>query len=138
MTEIRRGEPGDLAQVESIQGASPEASQWKPADYLAFDLRVAIEDGAVAGFIVARQTGPGEWEILNMAVAPQWRRRGVARLLVESIQTSVNGYVFLEVRQSNEAARKLYNSMGFQEVARRQQYYNSPPEAAIVMKFHSC
>ncbi len=138
MPEIRRGDFGDLAEIEKIQKASPESSQWAPADYLAYDLRVACCDGAVAGFLAARRNGPDEWEILNVAVAPEWRRRGVARRLIEHLQRSVTGCVFLEVRESNRAARKLYNSMGFQEVSLRQQYYNSPPEAAIVMKFHSC
>jgi len=138
MPEIRRGNAGDLADIDRIQKASPEASQWGVADYLAYDLHVALWDGRVAGFLVVRPTAPDEWEILNLAVAPEYRGRGVARRLVESLQTSVTGCVFLEVRESNSAARKLYNSMGFQEVSLRQQYYNFPPEAAIVMKFHSC
>jgi ribosomal-protein-alanine N-acetyltransferase len=46
--------------------------------------------------------------------------------------------VFLEVRESNQAARIFYKSMGFQEVGIRKEYYQAPLEAAIVMKFHSC
>ena len=45
---------------------------------------------------------------------------------------------FLEVRESNRAARIFYKSMGFQEVNVRRDYYASPAESAIVMKFHSC
>jgi len=138
MPEIRRGAPGDLDDIERIQTASPEAAQWSASDYLSYDLRVATLGGSVAGFLVVRENGPGEWEILNLAVAPEYRRRGVARDLVESFQTSINGCVFLEVRESNNTARKFYNSMGFQEVSRRQNYYDYPPEDAIVLKFHSC
>jgi ribosomal-protein-alanine N-acetyltransferase len=138
MPEIRSGQPGDLGDIDRIQTASPEAAQWRASDYLSYDLRVSTFGGSVAGFLVVRENGPGEWEILNLAVAPEYRRRGIARKLVESFQTSVNGCVFLEVRESNDAARKFYNSMGFQEVSRRHEYYKTPPEAAIVMKFHSC
>jgi ribosomal protein S18 acetylase RimI-like enzyme len=48
------------------------------------------------------------------------------------------GTVFLEVRESNKAARNLYLSLGFQELGRRPEYYETPLEPAIVMKFHSC
>jgi len=138
MPEIRSGEPGDLGGIDRIQTASPEAAQWRASDYLSYDLLVITVGGDIAGFLVVRQNGPGEWEILNLAVAPEHRRRGLARKLVESFQTSINGCVFLEVRESNNTARKFYNSMGFQEVSRRHEYYKSPADAAIVMKFHSC
>ena len=136
--EIRRGDTDDLAAIARIQAGSPEAAQWKPTDYLSYDLRVAIVDGCVAGFLVVRENGPGEFEILNLAVDPGCRRRGLARQLVAALQLSFNGTIFLEVRECNKAARKLYKSMGFQEVSLRREYYNSPLEAAIVMKFCSC
>ena len=50
----------------------------------------------------------------------------------------LTGNFYLEVRESNQAARNLYKSMGFQEVNIRPEYYQFPLEAAIVMKFHSC
>ena len=127
-----------LHNIKRIQEACPEAACWSVSDYLACDFRVAVLNGRLAGFLVARQNGPEEWEVLNLAVAPEYRRQGVARRLVASLQTSMEGSVFLEVRESNTAARMLYNSMGFQEVSVRRQYYDSPSEAAIVMKFHSC
>ncbi len=46
--------------------------------------------------------------------------------------------MFLEVRESNIAARNLYKRLGFLEAGRRRDYYPAPPEDAIVMKFHSC
>ena len=135
---IRAGEPGDLAQVAVIQAASPEAAQWAPADYLRYDFRVSVCGSRVAGFLVSRALGEGETELLNLAVAPEFRRQGVARQLVESLVAEFSGVVYLEVRESNRAARELYNHMGFQEVSSRSGYYQGPPEAAIVMKFHSC
>ena len=138
MTAIRRGTPGDLAQVAVIQAASPEAAQWDAADYLHYDFRVLVCGIRVAGFLVSRTLAEGETELLNLAVAPEFRRQGVARKLVESLLAGLRGVVYLEVRESNLAARKFYNRMGFQEVSSRIGYYQEPPEAAIVMKFHSC
>jgi ribosomal-protein-alanine N-acetyltransferase len=127
-----------LAEVALIQAASPEASHWAPADYLPYDFRVAVCKTRVAGFLVSRVLSEGETELLNLAVAPEFRRRGVARKLVESLLADSPGVVYLEVRESNWAARKFYHQMGFQEVSLRSGYYQAPPEAAIVMKFHSC
>jgi ribosomal-protein-alanine N-acetyltransferase len=135
---IRRGGPGDLAQVAVIQAASPEAAQWDVADYPRYDFRVSVRGTRVAGFLVSRVLAEAEAELLNLAVAPEFRRQGVARQLVESLLAECPGVVYLEVRESNRAARKFYNHVGFQEVSSRSGYYQSPTEAAIVMKFHSC
>src|SRR5215467_7329734 len=134
--QIRRGRPEDLPAIAAIQSASPEASQWNPADYLDYDLRVAEFPEGVAGFLVVRMVGD-EAEILNLAVAPDFRRRGVARTLLRSLLEVYSGAVFLEVRESNRAARNIYQTIGFKEVSRRENYYDFPPEAAIVLKFHS-
>lgn len=138
MTAIRSGEAGDLAEIAAIQDASPEAANWNVTAYLRYDLRVAIVAKQIAGFLVSRRVDALESEILNLAVRPEFRRHGVARELVRALVSDTSGDLFLEVRESNHAARNLYNSMGFQEVSRRPSYYEFPPEAAIVMKFHSC
>jgi ribosomal-protein-alanine N-acetyltransferase len=79
-----------------------------------------------------------ETEILNLAVDPAFRRRGIGRLLVDSIRLQAGGTVYLEVRESNQGARKFYERLGFQVVTLRPLYYPDSLEAAIVMKFHSC
>jgi ribosomal protein S18 acetylase RimI-like enzyme len=135
-----------LSAIAAIQQASPEAALWDVASYLQYGLRVAIYENRVAGFLVSRTTAcsgrPGsaseESEILNLAVSPDFRRLGIGRALVKSLLAGFSGTVFLEVRASNEKALLLYKSLGFQEVGRRFGYYEVPPEAAIVMKFHSC
>jgi ribosomal protein S18 acetylase RimI-like enzyme len=76
--------------------------------------------------------------MLNLAVAPEWRRQGVARMLVQSWLREFRGTVFLEVRASNQSAQKFYKSLGFQELMIRPKYYSAPDESGIVMKFHSC
>ena len=138
MLEIRPGQPRDLAEIAAIQMASPGAAAWPAADYLLYDLRVAVCENRVAGFLAARTVAEGESEILNLAVAPEFRRQGCGRALMESFLRGVRGAVFLEVRRSNSDAREFYKSMGFHELTLRQDYYSQPPEAAIVMKFHSC
>jgi len=134
---VRPGDFADLAAIASIQADSREAACWAPADYLAYDLRVAICENRVAGFLAARALADDECEILNLAVAPEYRRRGLARALVQSLLEGWHGAIFLEVRASNSGARALYKSLGFQELTLRGDYYDSPPEPAIVMKFHS-
>jgi ribosomal-protein-alanine N-acetyltransferase len=142
MPVIRPGCAGDLSAVAAIQAASPQAAQWDVNDYVRYDLRVAICEQQIVGFLVSRAAGlPGddcEWEILNLAVLPAIRRHGVARSLLTSFLRDRHSPVYLEVRPSNEAAVRLYESLGFKEVKRRPEYYESPLEAAIVMKFHSC
>jgi len=138
MPVIRRAEAGDLEAVAAIQSASPEASHWPPADYLQYEFTVAISGGIVAGFLVWRPLAEGECEVLNLAVSSEFRRQGIARKLLNPLLNLHDTEVFLEVRESNQAARIFYKSMGFQEVNIRQMYYEFPPESAIVMKFHSC
>ena len=135
---IRPGDARDLPSVARIQQASPAATQWPPEDYLAHDFTVALCADQVAGFIVARCLTAGESEILNMAVDPALRRRGIARALVAEIQLRYSGDIYLEVRESNHAARALYQAVGFQVVTIRPEYYQDNRETGIVMKFHSC
>ena len=70
------------------------------------------------------------------------RRLGVfearQRGLLATVLDAFHGSVFLEVRESNVIAQAFYKSLGFKELSRRQGYYSAPPEAGIVMKFHSC
>lgn len=136
---LRPATRDDVASICAIQLASRETAQWDPQSLLDFDVMVAVLDGSVAGFLATRQTAPGEREILNLAVAPYWRRHGIARRLLELELSGAPGVTwFLEVRESNARALNLYQQLGFSPVGRREGYYDSPPEAAIVMRFFSC
>ncbi|MBX9600892.1 MAG: GNAT family N-acetyltransferase [Bryobacteraceae bacterium] len=124
----------DLPAIQQIQASAPKASQWEPEDYLGHDCEVASWHGTVAGFLVSRRIAEREYEILNVAVDPRFRRRGLAQRLIRNHQNKFPGICFLEVRQSNQAARNLYLTLGFEEAGVRPGYYDHPPEAAIVMR----
>jgi [ribosomal protein S18]-alanine N-acetyltransferase len=129
----------DLPEIATIQAAAPEAPVWPPASYLDYDCRVALVDGRIAGFLVSHKVAAQECEILNIAVDPAIRRRGIGRALVDaSLSAAPHGTTwFLEVRESNAAAIRLYKSIGFVPTGHRKDYYHDPDEAAIVMRFHS-
>ncbi len=134
---IRAASKQDLPTIAQIQSAAAEASQWNPGDYLTFECRVAEREGVVVGFIVVRAVA-GECEILNLAVAPGARRQGVGRQLLSDAVQRHPGEFFLEVRESNQAARQFYEVLGFRKITKRLQYYANPVESAIVMKLYSC
>jgi len=98
---------------------------------------VAEQSGQVVGFLAWRCTSAEEAEILNLAVGPAARRQGIATRLVEETAAAAGGSLWLEVRQSNVAARNLYEKLGFREVGLRPNYYQNPPEDGIVMKLQS-
>lgn len=135
---VRTASSDDLHAISTIQAASPEASQWEVQDYLAYQCLVAVYRNRVVGFIVARELSDKEREILNLAVDPNYRRRGVGARLVRELLSRHCSSTFLEVRGSNSAAQKLYQTVGFQEFSRRKEYYQNPPEHGIVMKLGSC
>ncbi len=78
-----------------------------------------------------------ELHLASIAVEPKWRRKSVARNLLGRILEHATakgcGEILLEVRESNEAARKFYERNGFAELYRRPNYYHQPREGAIVM-----
>ena len=131
---IRVAGNGDLEFVLRIQRDSPGAAQWEPSAYLPYQFYIAEWDRTPAGFIVWRSTGPEEAEIMNVAVAPEFRRRSVATHLLDFARTHADGPLFLEVRGSNLAALALYRNYGFREAGIRKEYYSDPVEDAIVMR----
>ncbi len=148
MMRVRPAEPGDLSRMWEIAAHSATAAQWNQAEYAgifapeAQPIRTALvieQDGVVAGFVVGRQTGD-EWEIENIAVTGPARRCGLGtRLLGEFLDMVRNRggrVIFLEVRESNLAARALYEKWAFVETGRRKMYYADPAEDALVLKFN--
>ena len=90
----------------------------------------------IAGYIVARETA-GELHINNVAVRPEFRRRGIGAALLESVIQEARrrkaNTAFLEVRSGNYTAQALYQKCGFRAIAQRANYYSEPREDAVVM-----
>lgn len=131
--QIRPAQESDLAELAEIQHSAPESSQWQAQDYLAFDCQVAVAGPRIAGFLVSRSVANKEREILNIAIHPDFRRLHIATELLQAELFRWPGTHFLEVRESNVAARRLYEGLGFQAVGERPAYYDNPPETGIVM-----
>ncbi|HEY2912903.1 MAG TPA: ribosomal protein S18-alanine N-acetyltransferase [Candidatus Angelobacter sp.] len=159
--QVRSARPSDQPRLVEIASHSVTAAQWNQAEYLKlFSLNepepqpqteagtetqpqsrtalVVEQEAKVVGFIVARQVDD-EWEIENIAVTGAARRCGLGSRLVGELldlaRSRGGKSVFLEVRESNRAARSLYEKWAFIEVGRRKTYYQNPAEDALVLKF---
>jgi ribosomal-protein-alanine N-acetyltransferase len=152
MFTIRRCVPTDLERVTAIERAS-FSDPWSFETFsAALALRhmrflVAEESGGaggrggaeprLVGYVVALVMAD-EGEIADVAVAPEMRRRGIARMLLERVGADVMEAgvqaLYLEVRESNAAGRALYESLGFAQVGRRRGYYQHPSEDALLLR----
>ena len=98
---------------------------------------VAVEGKAVVGY-VGSQTVLGWTDMMNIAVHPEHRRKGIGERLVEVLEKELkeqgSSCLTLEVRASNGPARMLYEKLGFSEVGRRKNYYRNPKEDALIMR----
>jgi ribosomal-protein-alanine N-acetyltransferase len=98
---------------------------------------VATDGDTVAGYI-GSQSVMGEADMMNVAVHPDYRRKGIGKQLVEALVASLkdNGVysLTLEVRASNEPAISLYDQLGFAQVGRRPNYYRDPREDALILR----
>ena len=98
---------------------------------------VALEGGAVAGY-VGSQSVLGEADMMNLAVAPAYRRRGIARALLAALEQALDarqvGSLCLEVRAGNAPAIALYTACGYRQVGLRPGYYHHPREDALILK----
>ena len=96
---------------------------------------VALDGDVVAGYI-GSQSVMGESDMMNVAVATEYRRQGVAAALVtalvEELARSGNQSLTLEVRVSNTPAIALYEKLGFSQVGCRKNYYRNPKEDALI------
>jgi ribosomal-protein-alanine acetyltransferase len=97
----------------------------------------AAAASGIWGFLVAQHLAP-DWELENIVVAPTARRKGLGKRLLDALlaaarETNSNS-VFLEVRESNAAARTLYEKAGFVQTGVRKFYYTDPPEDAVLYR----
>jgi ribosomal-protein-alanine N-acetyltransferase len=152
---IRSATPADIPVIIGLEQQCATAAHWTVEQY-----RQAFQSGSatrvvlvaespvtpasrpdvlrdVVGFLVARHLA-AEWELENIVVAPTARRQGLGKRLLEALFSAVRetngGPVFLEVRESNAAARSLYERSGFEQTGRRKGYYADPVEDAVLYR----
>ena len=98
---------------------------------------VAEDGGKVVGYVGSQSVAP-EADVMNLAVAPEWRSRGIGRALMTALIAQLHSRgitaLFLEVRVGNMPAQNLYRSLGFVEVGRRPKYYVNPTEDALILR----
>ncbi len=141
-TVLRRAVVADMEAILTIE-AAVFADPWPEQFFLpefedAYSwFQVAEVDGRVAGFVIARIVAQ-QGEIVNIAIDPAHHGSGLGgRLLDAAIGASVAAQceaVWLEVRVTNEPAKRLYISRGFEAIGRRNRYYQKPVEDALVLR----
>lgn len=98
---------------------------------------VALDGEMVVGY-VGSQTVIDETDMMNIAVHPEYRRRGIAEALIDALVNAIrekgSRVLSLEVRASNDPAITLYQKMGFSQVGRRPNYYRNPKEDALILR----
>lgn len=143
---VAPAERRDLARVSEIERrsfADPWSAQsFREAQANPHVLFLCAREGEDAaspalGYVVAWFV-VDEGEIANLAVDPEARRRGIGATLLDAALAEGarrgSSAIYLEVRESNAAARQLYESRGFVEVGRRPGYYRRPVEDAVVLR----
>jgi ribosomal-protein-alanine N-acetyltransferase len=147
--DIRPVRPGDLARVAAIE-ASCYSMPWSSdafrsllhRSHVRFLVAETRGEGVpapplVVGYGIFLAAG-GEAELVNLAVEPGFQGRGFGAALLERIIGEANEAglrsVFLEVRDSNESAIRLYSSRGFCQISTRKRYYKRPVEDARVLR----
>lgn len=139
---IRSAVPADAAGLEGIERRS-FSDPWTEASFRealtspwTFGL-IADSGRGPAGYLIAREVA-GTGEVLNLAVAPEFRRRGIGGALLQAgiatLRRRKADEVFLEVRESNISAQTLYLGYGFRPVGQRAAYYRNPKEDALVLR----
>ena len=156
---LRTAIAADIPLIMELERTCPTAAHWTQLQYSelfqaaggAERLVLVAEASSVAsgtdggsksglrllGFLVARHLAP-EWELENIAVAPDTRRQGIGERLLNALLTRAketnSEVVFLQVRESNTAAMRLYEKAGFHQTGRRKSYYTQPQEDAILYR----
>lgn len=138
---IRPMEDRDISTVEQIEKSifslPWSAKSFEDAANTPENVYLVCEcTGEIAGYC-GMWTVLGEGNITNIAVSPSYRRSGVAEALLKELERRARlkdvTIFFLEVRQSNEAAKRLYEKLGYSPIGVRKRFYEKPVEDAIVM-----
>jgi ribosomal-protein-alanine N-acetyltransferase len=153
---IRPVTPADIPFMMNLERSCPTAAHWSEQQYgqlfqtsgtgserlvlvmrgtLAADSSTRDRGETLLGFLVARRVA-SEWELENIVVAPEVRRKGCGQRLLDALLAHAadthSESIFLEVRESNAAARALYHRAEFRQMGQRNSYYTNPTEDAIL------
>ena len=136
---MRRCHVPQVAALEKVCFSDPWSEQ-SVAGELSNPLSVwlvCVEKDRVLGY-VGSQTVLGETDMMNVAVSPDARRRGIGEKLilelVERLKERDSHCLTLEVRATNAPAIALYEKLGFTQVGRRPNYYRNPKEDALILR----
>ncbi len=140
---IRPATAADIPAIMALESRARTAAHWSQEQYekaIESDGRefLVLENGtAIDGFLVGRRVDT-EWEIENVVIAEATQRQGWgARLVTEFLNRARclgARSVYLEVRESNHAARRLYEKATFVARGRRKRYYRDPEEDAVLYR----
>jgi [ribosomal protein S18]-alanine N-acetyltransferase len=155
---IRPATPADIPFMMNLERSCATAAHWSEQQYgqlfqtsgtgserLVLVMRGTLApatDSSTGGrgetlfaFLVARRVD-SEWELENIVVTPEVRRKGCGQRLLDALLAHAadtnSDSIFLEVRESNAAARDLYRRAGFRQTGQRNSYYANPTEDAIL------
>jgi ribosomal-protein-alanine N-acetyltransferase len=138
---IRKMQEKDIPEILKIERIS-FSTPWTEVSFLNeiqnpyAILKVALSVEVIIGYICAHHI-LDECHILNLAVHPDFRRRGIAKLLLKELMNESmekgSKFYYLEVRISNIGAQQFYERFGFRIVGKRKKYYHSPDEDAALM-----
>lgn len=145
--QIRPATPDDIPALIELERACSTAAHWTAHQYRdAFRVEqqarrflwvAQSEDRPVVGFLIAQNIA-SDWELENIVVASAEREKGIGKRLLETllaVSRQRGGHsIFLEVRESNHAARCLYERAGFRQTGVRPAYYSTPQEHAILYR----
>ena len=143
LPQYRRMMPDDLDTVIVIEN-EVYPHPWTRGNFrdslaAGYHCRIMELLGEIIGYSVV-SIGAGEAHLLNLSIAAQWQRRGLGReilkFMIELARDFCVHKIYLEVRPSNLAGRRLYAGAGFIEVATRRGYYPGPGdrEDAVIME----
>jgi len=135
---IRNAQNSDINAMAALEAAEPMGSQWS-ATNLKEDLSKSgatvldsEKSGVFAGHAVAWMIA-GDLEIMTIAVHPDYRRQGIGGALLAALLASEgHNSAFLEIRESNKAAMRLYQKSGFEIIGRRTAYYRDGEDALLM------
>ena len=148
--QIRPATLADIPSIMKLERQSATAGHWTEEQYRqAFQREgaerlVLVGCGPASNRNLPRQASwlpsisAPEWELENIVVASTSRRKGLGKRLLNALLAAAkktnSTAVFLEVRESNAAARTLYEKTGFEQSGRRKSYYTNPSEDAILYR----